>query len=325
MNRSYGNAVRLALAAAAAVLLYLALFGEAPVRQTKQEEIRVQMIVRSSQSDYWHTVSLGAEAAAREFGISLNQVAPSSEGDAGGQLRQAEEALLSKPDAIVLAANEDAAFGPFLTDAEKKRIPVIAIDSLLTSGKTETYIGIDNELAGREAVRQLNALLGEKGNIGLLAYANGGINGKLREAGARKAAQQAAGLKLVDFRTCGEGDCEQAAGELLDENRLDGLVALNATASEGAARELKRRGIAGGVKLVGFDSSPELLELLQEGYIQKLVVQNPFSMGYLGVKQAIEAASGRRLPERTEMDTAIIDKDNLFWMKNQKLLFPVVQ
>ncbi|RUS46262.1 substrate-binding domain-containing protein [Cohnella sp. AR92] len=325
MNNKVGTAIRLGLAAAAFVLIYLALSEEPPVPQAKPSETGVQMIVRTVHGDYWKNVSLGAEAAVREFGISLNQVATDSEGDVARQVLQAMTALESNPDAVVLAANDDEAFKPFLDEAERRGIPVIAIDSRLTSGKTETYIGIDNEAAGREAVRQLNVLLGERGRIGLLAYSEGGINGRLREDGVRFAAKQAAGLQLIAARSCGEGDCETVAGQMLEEYDLDGIVALNTNATVGAADELKRRGLRNRVKLVGFDSSPELLELLQEGYIQKLIVQNPFNMGYLGLQQATFAAEGRRLPERTEMEVAIIDKDNLFWLKNQKLLFPVVQ
>ena len=34
-----------------------------------------------------------------------------------------------------------------------------------------------------------------------------------------------------------------------------------------------------GVKLVGFDSSPQLVEALKNGVVDSLVVQDPFQMG----------------------------------------------
>ena len=56
--------------------------------------------------------------------------------------------------------------------------------------------------------------------------------------------------------------------------------------------------------------------------IQSLVVQNPFSMGYLGIKYAIDAIDGKSLPKRYNTGLKAIDKDNMYDPENQKLLFP---
>ncbi len=44
---------------------------------------------------------------------------------------------------------------------------------------------------------------------------------------------------------------------------------------------------------MGFDSSDPLLAALRKGELHGLTVQNPFRMGYLGVKTAIDALAGR--------------------------------
>ena len=46
------------------------------------------------------------------------------------------------------------------------------------------------------------------------------------------------------------------------------------------------------INLVGFDSDDELVKFLQDGTIAALVVQDPFRMGYDGVKIALAASRG---------------------------------
>lgn len=315
------------LLVAAAYLLYSALYPGVEEPKREQTEKTIQLILRTSKGDYWQNVTMGAQAAVKEFGINLHVSAPIDEGDVDGQLQTAMKSLEAQPDAIVLGANADAAFEPFLKEAAKRHIPVIAIDSILTSGKTASYIGIDNYLAGKNAVRELADQLKGEGNVAIVAYSKGGINGDLREQGIRDAVAEYRGVRLVDSQICSDeyGACQQAVSDILDSQKVDGILSLNTETSIGAALELKRRQAGAKIKLIGFDSSPELLELLQENQLQTLIVQNPFSMGYLSVTHALEAAKGRHIPPRVEMNMELITKENMYWLKNQKLLFPVVQ
>lgn len=97
----------------------------------------------------------GHKQPVKEFGITMYVTASYDQGDIEGQLQAAMQSLKTKPDAIVLAASDDEAFGPFLKATADRHIPVIAIDSLLTSGKTKSYIGMDNYTAGKEALDEM--------------------------------------------------------------------------------------------------------------------------------------------------------------------------
>ena len=60
----------------------------------------------------------------------------------------------------------------------------------------------------------------------------------------------------------------------------------------GAIQAAKSKGVAGKLKIVGFDSSPTMIEDMQAGNLDSLVVQNPFRMGYAAVKALVEHAGG---------------------------------
>lgn len=312
---------------AAAIALLVSVFNpDFTQGKAKPEDVDIQLIMRTNGGEFWKNIAMGADAAVKEYGVTVHVSAPEGEADVEGQVRKAMLSLESNPDAIVLGANDDATFAPFLEEADKRGIPVIAIDSLLTSGKTTSYIGVDNFAAGQEAARKLAELIGGKGRVAVVNSGMGGINGELRERGILDAFADYPELETEERSCAGDAaDCRREVGAMLAERTPDGILTLNTPSSEGAATALKERGLGGKVKLVGFDSSPELLELLQEEQLQALIVQNPFSIGYLGVKYAFEAASGKKVPEQVELDRNLIDKSNMFWRENQKLLFPVVQ
>jgi ribose transport system substrate-binding protein len=76
------------------------------------------------------------------------------------------------------------------------------------------------------------------------------------------------------------------------------------------------------VRLVGFDSSPALIEGLKDGVIDSLVTQNPFDMGYKAVKAALEKLNGTP-PERIQkLAAVVVTKDNLNDPAIHARLFP---
>ena len=54
----------------------------------------------------------------------------------------------------------------------------------------------------------------------------------------------------------------------------------NESGTVGGVQAAKSKGIPGKLKIVGFDSSPTLIEDMKAGTLGALVVQNPFKMGY---------------------------------------------
>ena len=136
-------------------------------------------------------------------------------------------------------------------------------------------------------------------------------------------AQRFPGIQIVDKRY-GMADFAQSlavAENMLTANPdLSVLFASNESSSVGAAQALKSRNSS--VKLVGFDSSPTLLDDLKAGSIDALVVQNPFEMGREAVQAAVTKLNGGS-PERIhDMPATLVTRENLSNPDIQKLLNP---
>ena len=75
--------------------------------------------------------------------------------------------------------------------------------------------------------------------------------------------------------------------------------------------------------LVAFDSNLETIDALQNGAVDALVVQNSYSMGYFGVQSAYRLLAGQGSSVSTDniASAAVITRDNMFAMDNQRELF----
>ena len=107
--------------------------------------------------------------------------------------------------------------------------------------------------------------------------------------------------------------------EYPDMNMIAGL---NEYSSVGAAKAVKDMGLADQIRMVGFDSSIEEIQLLEEGIFDAIVIQKAFNMGYLTIEKAILAAKGEPIPEQVDSGSELVTKENMYTEENQKLLFP---
>ena len=105
---------------------------------------------------------------------------------------------------------------------------------------------------------------------------------------------------------------------------LAGVFADNESSSTGAVQALKSRG-AKNVKLVAFDASDQLLADLRAGWIDSIVVQNPFRMGYEATRAVGLKLSGQTPPEKVDSGATLVVRENLEKPEIRELLFPDIQ
>lgn len=309
-------------------LLYFLASHSQKVDLSNPDEIRtVVMIGKLNHGDYWQNVKMGAEVAAKEFNVNLKYLAPESEENVQKQIQFIDQSLAKGMDALVIAASDYKAPTAEIEKIAQHNIPVIAIDSDVASANVQSFIGTDNYEAGKIAGEKMLELTGHSARIGIMSSVQGGGNELQKEKGLEDIVNQYPNSRIVDTEYCNSN--QKLAGELTKKmlsgkERIDGIVALDVISSVGVANEVKQLGLDGKVKIITFDSSQEELGLVQDGVIQAIIIQNPFRMGYLGVKYAVDTIDGVKIPKRLEMDTKMIDLENMFWPENEKSLFPFV-
>jgi ribose transport system substrate-binding protein len=113
---------------------------------------------------------------------------------------------------------------------------------------------------------------------------------------------------------------DRAADILTAHPDLDAFFASNESSTVGAVQAIKQKGLAGKIVLVGFDSSPNLVEDLKAGAIDSLVLQNPYKMGYEAVKAMVAKLDGQSPPTQVDTGVKLLTKDNHETPEMQQLL-----
>jgi ribose transport system substrate-binding protein len=83
---------------------------------------------------------------------------------------------------------------------------------------------------------------------------------------------------------------------------------------------LEDGGLAGKVKFVGFDATPALVDAWKNKEINVLIAQDPYKMGYEGVKACVNAVRKQTVETSIDTGTAVVNLDNLETPAIQKVL-----
>lgn len=292
----------------------------------------VAVIPKGTTHEFWKSVHAGAVKAARELDIEVIWKGPLKEDDREAQIAVVEDFITRGVAGIVLAPLDDMALRGPVQSAARQGIPVVVIDSALNSEAQISFVATDNYLGGRLAGDHLAGLLNQKGKVMMLRYQEGSASTMNREKGFVDALSAYPNIELVSSNQYGGATTESAhrasenmlAPLKIDENRLsvDGIFCPNESTTFGMLRALQNSGFAGKVFFVGFDSSVKLVEALDRDEIHGLVVQNPFRMGYLGVKTLIQHINDEKVPDRIDTGVILATRENRNNKEIQVLLEP---
>jgi ribose transport system substrate-binding protein len=319
--------VFLAAAACAAIGLTLAYRGAAWIRPGAGAPKTVIVILKTidyRSTPFWGIVRDGLVSAGQDTGTTVSIRGPATEADVQGQVEMVEQAVREKPDAIVLAAGDYNALVPAAREVKRAGIPLVCIDSFISSDDADVRIGTDNREGGQECAEALLRRVPQGSLVAVMSYVKGSSTAIDREQGARAAL--AGKVRVLDtLYSNADADLayRQAARLLASTPDLKGIVALNDPTARGAARALDESGKAGSVALIGFDNSLLVLHYVERGVIRDTIVQKPFNMGYLGVRAARDLVDGRRPARFINTGSVDISRENMFEPGNQKLIFPV--
>lgn len=298
---------------------------EPPTAAAPAETLTVAVVPKAVSQQFWTTIKSGAEAAGKELGAEVIWKGPNAETDIAGQRSIVEDFITQKVSAIVLAATDADALVETIKQAEAAGIPVITIDSGVNYDQVRSLVATDNVAGAKLAGEHLIELIGGEGDVGLIPFVQGAASSQQREDGFRQAVDAADKVRLaaVDYSKSDEGTAKNVTQDMLTSHpTLAGIFAANEAGVVGAANALREMNKAGAVKLVGFDASPAEVKLLEDGVVQALVVQDPYNMGYLGVKSAVQAAKGETVETRVDTGVTLVTKENLQTPEVQRLLNP---
>lgn len=299
---------------------------------SRAKTLDIAVIPKGTSHAFWQSIHAGAEKAAEELGVNVIWRGPLREDERDSQISEVEGFVSRGVDGIVLAPlDESALVGP-VASARAANIPVVIFDSGLKGDQFVSFVATDNLKGGELAGEHMVKLLGGKGDVVLLRYAEGSDSTHKREEGFLEALKAGAGIQVVSSNQYGGADVDVAykKGEsvLSTFKKPDGSLSINGifcpneSTTLAMMRVLEDNGWAGKVKFIGFDASDKLVQGMRAGHIDALVLQDPVRMGYLSVKTMVSHIKGETVEKRIDTGAKLVPRDQMDQPEMKALLSP---
>jgi len=248
------------------------------------------IILENGHSPFWDAARAGLEDAAKELGVVATL--EGNDGTPQGQITRLRQFASQSDIAAIGISVTDAANATIADELRKlqaKGLKIVTIDSDVDRAKFRdarfAFIGTDNRIGGRELGVCAKHLRPEGGGFVQFVGRTGAQNAIERMDGF----VEGAGEKFRELdrmgdeidRTKARENVRNAIRNHPDLKVLVGIWSYNAPAIVDVVRELGRRDQ---FTIVTFDAEPLAIGQLGDGDIDAMVVQNPYQMGYQGVR-----------------------------------------
>ena len=313
------------------LLAVLAAFACTPAKK-EPGKLTIAVIPKGTSHVFWQSIHAGAARAASQTGVEIIWRGPLREDDRDAQVSEVEGFTSRGVSGIVLAPLDDTALAAPVASAKRAGIPVVVFDSGLKGEDYVSFVATDNFKGGRLGGERLAQLLGGKGRVVLLRYAEGSDSTNKREDGFLAAIKESPGITLVSDNQYAGADVEGAykkSEALLSRFKkpdgsldVDGIFTPNESSSVAMLKVLRDNGWAGKVRYVGFDSSDTLAQGVRDGHIQGLVLQDPVRMGYLGVKTMVAHLRGETVERRVDTGVHLVTPETIDQPEMKELVAP---
>jgi ribose transport system substrate-binding protein len=282
---------------------------------------QIAVIPKGTTHEFWKSIHAGAVKAERELNAAGRDVeiiwkGPLKEDDRAEQIKVVENFIGRGVAGIVLAPLDNQALVAPVDTAADQGIPVVIIDSGINTEHIASFVATNNFKGGQSGGKRLGEILDGKGKVLLLRYQEGSASTMQREAGFLDALKAFPGIEVISgnqYAGPTRDTAFTASQNLLNQygQQIQGVFTPNESSTAGMILALAEANLAGKIKHVGFDCSEPLVAALKAGTVQGLVVQDPFQMGYLGVKNIADVLAGKAVPKQIDTPVQLVTPENL--------------
>lgn len=304
--------------------------AEAP---TAKKKFKIAVIPKGTTHEFWKSIHAGSNKAAGELTAEGTEIeviwkGPLREDDREQQIQVVEGFAAQGVDGLVLAPLDNRALVRPVADAQRAGVPTVIIDSGLESEEIVSFVATDNRKGGTLAADRMGQLLNGKGKVLVLRYAEGSASTSEREEGfLTQIKQKFPEIELVStdqYAGATRDTAKRASENLLNRfgDEVQGIFTPNESSTAGMLLALQDIGKAGKVSFVGFDASQTFIDALNANQLHGIVVQNPFNMGYLGVRTMVDSLLGKPVSRKIDTGVMLVTKDNMQSPEVHALLHP---
>jgi inositol transport system substrate-binding protein len=259
--------------------------------KTPGNSVQIVASLHDMTEPFFVAVKRELDAEAARQGVSVSVV--DGQSNSAKQSADIEAAISGGAQGIILAPNDVNALAPAVEAVIKAGLPIVTLDRRVDNTSLKVaHVGADNVAGGRIMAQWLIAAYPAGAKL-LLITGQLGSSPSIDRTRGIKDALRAAGDK---YQIVAEqsGDWKREKGLTLTQNVLTSLGAqtLQAVVSEsdemalGALEALRSSGVSG-VKVIGFDATPDALKSVQSGELAATIEQSPINQARTALRQLV--------------------------------------
>jgi len=291
---------------------------------TSSKSYNLSFIQGVAGDGFYVTMGCGMQAEAKKLGDTVNIQGP-AQFESSLQNPIIESVTAAHPDAIMIAPDDVTASRPPIAQAMAAGIKVVLVDTTLTdpSGAV-SQISSNNTAGGADAFAAVKQLVPGGGQVFVVNTQPGISTTDERTSGFAAAVKADPKFSYLGVQYDNDTAALAAQVTLAELQKDPGIVAIFATnlfSAEGAATGIRQAGKSGKVKVVGFDAEPDEITALQQGTVQALIAQSPYTIGTDAVEQAVAALQGKPTTPKIGTKFTIITTANLSSAASQAAIY----
>ncbi|MDK2918731.1 MAG: hypothetical protein PWQ37_1464 [Candidatus Petromonas sp.] len=279
------------------------------------------MIAQNSVDPFWKEVKQGIESAAKDYGVAVEFNAPRFNNPMD-ELRYLDIAITSNVDGIITHVSSNQDFTNLINKAYNKDIPVVTIENDDKKSNRSAFVGTNSFLLGKQAANLMIEATKGRANIAIIVsndYELDTVSQNIKINGFLSTIKNYPDMKVAKIYTSKMGilSAEEITQSIISsDNNIDAIYATNSVDTLGAAQLIVELNKVGGIFLVGYGDTKNILRYIGKGIIYGTVMSDPYKMGYESVKALIDIKENNNVSTFIDTGVKVITKENV--LKYQK-------
>ena len=268
----------------------------------QDDQLTVGVTTVTLRHQFFIDIDEGIKEAAAEHGIELFTNDPNV--NAQEQVSAIEDYMVMGVDGLIVIGTDPAAI-----------VPAVTIDMKLETDSVDSFVGTLNDEAGEQlgeyTKNYINSELDGSAQIAIVSWLESNIQ-QQRVEGFERAL---AGMENVEILQPQPGyDREESMNtveNILQSNPDVDIIYSTAENSVLGAKSALESARAEGVKIVGFDLTPEAADGIKDGIILAMIQQQPKEMGRIALNALVEKINGNEIEPLIPVPVLLYDNENV--------------
>lgn len=264
------------------------------ISATALENYKIYYISKDKTSQFWYIVNQGIYDMASLVGATYIWDTP-IERSLDKQIEIINNAANNGADAMLIAALDPVKVSNAIENAKSLGVKIIYLDTpsveegIITFATDNYSAGVT---AGENMIVELAAAGYRQGSIGIVSDSILSTNTLERDNGFRSVLATNKNFNLLDTQYGSDRASAEviANGYIANNPDLVGIYGTNEDTTIGVGDAISKSNIQ--IVGIGFDFPPETQKMIENGSLKAVLIQNPYTMGYLGMAETIAALKG---------------------------------